>query len=88
MESLPVVRVPAVQAMPVVLDLDASLEKALRLLGEAAAQGAQLVVFPESFLSLYPSYVWARLPGDEAARDTFWERFWGSSVEVPVTGSM
>ena len=83
MESLPVVRVAAVQAAPVVLDLDASLDKALRLLGEAASQGAQLVVFPETFLSLYPSYVWARLPGDEEDRDTFWERFWGSSVEVP-----
>jgi predicted amidohydrolase len=83
MESLPVVRVAAVQATPVVLDLDASLEKALRLLGEAASQGAQLVVFPEAFLSLYPSYAWARLPGDEEERNAFWERFWGSAVEVP-----
>jgi nitrilase len=83
MESLPVVRVAAVQATPVVLDLDASLEKALRLLGEAASEGAQLVVFPETFLSLYPSYAWARMPGDESERDAFWERFWGSSVEVP-----
>jgi nitrilase len=81
MEPLPVVKVAAVQAMPVVLDLDASLEKAVRLLGEAAAQGAQLVVFPETFLSLYPSYAWAHLPGADA--DTFWERFWGSAVEVP-----
>jgi nitrilase len=81
MESLPVVRVAAVQAAPVVLDLDASLEKALRLLGEAASQGAQLVVFPEAFLSLYPSYAWARRPGGD--EDSFWERFWGSAVEVP-----
>jgi predicted amidohydrolase len=83
MESLPVVRVAAVQAMPVVLDLDASLEKAVRLIGEAADGGAQLVVFPETFLSLYPSYAWACLPGGEAERDLFWERFWGSAVEVP-----
>src|SRR4051812_19552198 len=83
MESLPVVRVAAVQAMPVVLDLEASLEKAVRLVGEAADAGAQLVVFPETFLSLYPSYAWASLPGGEAERDAFWERFWGSAVEVP-----
>ncbi len=75
------VKVAAVQAMPVVLDLDASIEKAVRLLGEAASQGAQLVVFPETFLSLYPSYAWAHLPGADA--DAFWERFWGSAVEVP-----
>src|SRR3954470_14772528 len=81
MPALPTVRVAAVQAMPVVLDLEASLDKALGLLGEAADQGAQLVVFPETFLSLYPSYAWAQLPGADA--DRFWERFWGSAVEVP-----
>ena len=75
------VKVAAVQAMPVVLDLEASIEKAVGLLGEAASQGAQLVVFPETFLSLYPSYAWAHLPG--GGRDAFWERFWGSAVEVP-----
>ena len=52
---MPTVRVAAVQAMPVVLDLEASLDKALGLLADAAGQGAQLVVFPETFLSLYPS---------------------------------
>ena len=81
METLPVVRVAAVQAMPVVLDLEASLDKALGLIAEAAAQGAELVVFPETFLSLYPSYAWAHLPGGDG--DAFWERFWGSWVEVP-----
>ena len=81
MEPLPVVRVAAVQAMPVVLDLEASLDKAVGLITEAAAQGAELVVFPETFLSLYPSYAWAHLPGGDG--DAFWERFWGSSVEVP-----
>ena len=81
MEPLPVVRVAAVQAMPVVLDVDASLEKAVGLLGDAAALGAQLVVFPETFLSLYPSYAWAHLPNPDA--NAFWEQFWGSAVEVP-----
>jgi nitrilase len=81
MESLPVVRVAAVQAMPVVLDLEASLDKAVRLVAEAAAQDAELVVFPEAFLSLYPSYAWAHLPGGDG--DAFWERWWDSSVEVP-----
>jgi nitrilase len=66
----------------VILDLPASLEKALRLVAEAADQGAQLVVFPEAFLSLYPSYAWAHLPASGAATDEFWERFWGSSVAV------
>ena len=44
--SAQVVRVAAVQAAPVILDAEASVEKAVRLLGEAAAQGVQLAVFP------------------------------------------
>ncbi len=81
MESLPTVRIAAVQAMPVVLDLEASLDKALALLAEAAGQGAHVVVFPETFLSLYPSYAWAHLPGGNG--DLLWERLWASSVEIP-----
>jgi nitrilase len=81
METLPTVRVAAVQAMPVVLDLEASLEKALGLLAEAAGHGAQLVVFPETFLSLYPSYAWAHLPGGDG--NELWERLWASSVAAP-----
>src|SRR4051794_5255399 len=83
MDDLPVVRVAAVQATPVVLDLDASVEKAVGLLAEAASMGARLVVFPEVFLSVYPSYAWAHLPASGQQADEFWERFWGSAVDVP-----
>ena len=88
--ELPVVRVAAVQATPVILDLDASVAKAVGLIAEAVAQGAQLVVFPETFLSLYPSYAWAHLPASGAQGDEFWERFWGSSVAVdgPEVGTL
>src|SRR6478735_6892978 len=82
MTELPLVRVAAVQATPVVLDLDASVAKAVRLVAEAAGQGAQLVVFPETFLSVYPSYAWAHLSPAGSQADEFWERFWGSSVDA------
>jgi nitrilase len=56
------IRIAAVQASSVFLDLEASIEKAVRLIREAAAEGARLVVLPEAFLSGYPLWVWF-IPG-------------------------
>ena len=77
------VRVAAAQATPVVLDAQRSVDKAVRLLGEAAAQGARLCVLPEGFISLYPSNAWARAAAGFGGVDELWERMWESSVEVP-----
>lgn len=57
-------KIAAIQAAPVFLNTQATLKKILSLMREAAAQGAQLCVFPETFLSGYP--VWAHL--DQGAR--------------------
>src|SRR3954454_18141730 len=54
------VTVACIQAEPVILDRDATIEKLGRLAGEAAAQGASLLVFPEAFVPAYPSSVWAK----------------------------
>ena len=47
-------RVAVVQAASVIMDREATVAKAARLIGEAAAGGAKLVVFPEAFVSAYP----------------------------------
>src|SRR3954469_25440599 len=83
MSELATVRVAAVQATPVILDADATTDKAVRLIGEAAGQGAQLVVLPENFIALYPSNSWARGAAGFAGWDAFWERFWANGVDVP-----
>jgi nitrilase len=80
--SLPTVRVAAVQATPVVLDATATIDKAVRLLRGAADNGARLVVFPETFVALYPSYVWAHAASGSAL-DELWGRLWEASVDVP-----
>jgi len=54
------VRVACVQAEPVILDRAATLDKLAALTAEAKAQGAQLIVFPETFVPVYPSSAWAR----------------------------
>jgi len=48
------VTVAVVQAAPVLFDKDATLDKVARLTREAAARQAQVVVFPEAFVSGYP----------------------------------
>lgn len=54
-------KLAAVQAAPIFLDPSATTNKALDLLRSAAEAGAEIVVFPEVFISGYP--VWLRAPG-------------------------
>jgi nitrilase len=88
--SFPTVRVAAIQATPVVLDAEATVEKACRLLAEAAERGVRLAVFPEVFVSLYPSNSWASDAASFSGWDELWERLWASSVDVPgpLTGTL
>ncbi|HUF01190.1 MAG TPA: nitrilase-related carbon-nitrogen hydrolase, partial [Gaiellaceae bacterium] len=79
------VRVACVQAEPVVFDREATIDKLASLTAEAAGAGAELVVFPETFVSVYPSSAWARaLAGwaDPRAKAAF-ARLVESAVEVP-----
>ncbi|MHB8470278.1 MAG: carbon-nitrogen hydrolase family protein [Gaiellaceae bacterium] len=68
------VKVSCVQAEPVVLDRERTLDKLESLAAEAARGGAELVVFPETFVPVYPSSRWAKaFAGWEnaGAKDTF-----------------
>ena len=83
MTTFDTVRVAAIQATPVILDADASVDKALDLLNTAADQGVQLAVLPEVFVSLYPSGIWAHRAASFGGFDDLWARMWDSSVDVP-----
>ena len=68
------VKVACVQAEPVILDLERTLDKLEQLVAEAAGNGAELVVFPETFVPAYPSSRWAKAFAgwqSEGARATF-----------------
>ncbi|GLY39852.1 nitrilase [Amycolatopsis sp. NBRC 101858] len=71
------VRVAAVQAESAWLDLDAGVEKVVGLIGEAAAGGARLVTFPETFLPGYPWWIWLDSP---AAGMAFVPRYAANSM--------
>lgn len=80
-----IVKAAVVQAAPVVFDRDRTLDKLARLAAEAAGQGAEIVVFPEAFVSAYPKGLdfGARLGSrTPAGRDDFL-RYHASSVDIP-----
>jgi len=74
-----------VQAAPVAFDVEATLAKAERLCGEAAAGGAELVVFPEAFVSCYPRGLgFGAVVGSRTEEGRAWfRRYWESSIDVP-----
>ena len=53
-DTLPKYIAAAVQAAPVYMDRDATIEKSCALIAEAGAAGAKLIVFPETFVPMYP----------------------------------
>lgn len=60
-------RVAIVQKPPVLLDRAATLRSAVEYVSEAARNGAQLVVFPETFVPGYPMWLWRVRAGTDAA---------------------
>lgn len=84
-EKLPMVRVAAVQASAVPFDSDSCVEKAVRLIGEAAQRGAKVIVFPEAFIGGYPkglSYGLVVGARDPAGREEF-RLYLDSAIDVP-----
>ena len=61
------VKIAVCQKPPVLLDLKATVERALQSLDEAVSEGAQLVVFPEAYLPGYPTWIWRLRPGGDMA---------------------
>ncbi|MAN79601.1 MAG: aliphatic nitrilase [Rhodospirillaceae bacterium] len=68
-DSHQVIRVAAAHTASPLLDKRACVEKACRLVGEAAGQGAQFLVFPESFIPGFP--IWNALARPIDGHDWF-----------------
>ena len=79
--------VACAQAEPALFDREGTIDKLDGLAGDAAAQGAALVVFPETFIPVYPSSRWARfLAGGGEAKAAF-ARLARESIEIPGPAS-
>ena len=58
-------RVAVVQQPPVLLDRDATTKTVVEAIEQVGAEGARLVVFPETFIPGYPAWIWHLRPGDD-----------------------
>ena len=75
-------RIALVQAEPVLFDKQASLDKALGYIEEAAANGAELIVFPELFIPGYPvgmNFGFSVGKRTEPGRED-WKKYYDASV--------
>ncbi|MGD8605294.1 MAG: carbon-nitrogen hydrolase family protein [Anaerolineales bacterium] len=75
--------VAAAQAAPVYLDRQATLEKAVGFITEAAKNGARLIVFPEAFIPAYPDWVWSVPGGNKHLLDSLYQELVDNAVAVP-----
>lgn len=56
------VTVACVQAAPVFMDLEGTIDKTVTLISEAARKGAELIAFPETWIPGYPWFLWLNSP--------------------------
>ena len=79
------VRAAVVQAAPVPFDCERSVAKALEFLEGAAIQGAEVVVFPEAFLSGYPKLLdFGAVVGRRTLEGrTLFRKYHESAIDVP-----
>ncbi len=76
-------KVAAVQAMPVFLDREATIDKACALIAQAGENGARLVAFPEAFIPAYPDWVWVVPAGEDGVLGELYGELVATSVDIP-----
>ncbi len=76
-------RVAAIQAAPVFLNREATIEKGCALIAEAAAAGVKLAVFPETWIAGYP--VWTNVDSkwNYGPSKKLYGQLYRNAVDVP-----
>src|SRR5215468_10597542 len=59
-------RIAIVQAPPVLLDRERTLARAVEHIRHAGAEGARLILFPETYVPGYPDWLWRLRPWPDA----------------------
>jgi nitrilase len=82
MESEPFT-IAVIQASPVFMDRAGTIEKACRLILEAAGKGAKAVLLPEVFVPGYPDWIWNVSAGQMGLHQQFYAKLLDQSVTIP-----
>ena len=77
------VKVAAAQIAPHFLNRDMTVEKAFDIIHQAGKNGAELIVFPEAFISGYPDWVWVVPNGRGRMLDDYYQELVDNSVTIP-----
>jgi nitrilase len=75
--DFPKFKAATVQTSPVFLNVEKTIDKAISFVAEAAANGAQLIAFPEVFVAGYPYWNWIMTPVQGSA---WYEKLYRNSV--------
>src|SRR5699024_6602845 len=73
----------AVQAAPIFLDRDATIDKAVSLIKEAGRHKADIVAFPETWVPCYPLWIFGATNWDDLSSKRAHARLLNNAVEVP-----
>ena len=77
-DRFPQYQAAAVQMAAVWMDREATTEKVIRLIQEASARGARLIVFPEVIIPGTPHWIWK-----EPERYDYYAELFKNAVEIP-----
>lgn len=77
------IKVAATQLSPVFLDKEKTVAKACSAILEAGENGANLIVFPEAFISGYPDWVWLITNSKSAVLSELYIKLVENAVSVP-----
>lgn len=83
LDTYPTLKVAAVQASPIYMNREATVEKACHLIKEAADNGAKIAAFPECFISGYPYFYLTVLSNPFLEEGIRFKELFKSAIEVP-----
>jgi nitrilase len=75
-------KIAVVQAAPIFMNRDETVDKACSLIADAAKGGASLVVMPEAFVPGYPDWVWVVPGAKKPILDAMYTRLLNNSVSI------